>query len=467
MARAPRDGSIYLGASARGAAWADRECSVLVIGPSRSGKTSSLVVPNVLCAPGAVVTTSTKSDVLTQTAGSRHANGWCFLFDPSGSVATPPGVHRIGWSPVSTARDWGRSIEVADAMMRACRGTVSDSIAAGPEGHWTERAASLLAPLLHAAALSGEPMRTVLHWVDRHDGSQALTTLVERCGEDAVATDVLAGILSTEERERSGIWSTASGALGAYRTPAALVSTEGPYLDPDAFCTDANTLYICASRAHQQLLAPLVVGMVAQVKEAAYRRAATTPNTFPPVLLALDEVANIAPLPDLPSIVTEGPGQGLLTLACLQDLSQGRQRWGAPADSFLSIFGTTIVLPGIADLPTLEALSSLSGDRELVSRTVSTSEGALGPQATTSHATVLRRRLAVDDVARGRTGCALALDAQNRLGWIRLTPAHASRPFDDHARNMPVHLGLPEPAPSASRSTLLAERAVDLPARVR
>ena len=53
-----------------------------------------------------------------------------------------------------------------------------------------------------------------------------------------------------------------------------------------------------------------------------------TGSAGPPTLLALDEVANIAPIPDLPAMVSEGAGQGLLVLACLQDLSQARVRWG-------------------------------------------------------------------------------------------------------------------------------------------
>ena len=83
------------------------------------------------------------------------------------------------------------------------------------QNHWTERAQSLLAPLLHAAALDGADMRTVLGWVDRHRALPAQQIL---SGSDAsVARDVLDGIVTTDERELSGIWSTTSGALGGFR----------------------------------------------------------------------------------------------------------------------------------------------------------------------------------------------------------------------------------------------------------
>jgi type IV secretion system protein VirD4 len=423
---------IYLGIGGGGWAWAAPERSTLVLGPSRSGKTSSLVIPNILAAPGAVVSTSTKPDVLRATAPARGLAGWPLLYDPSGSVDPPPGVERVGWSPVVSSDRWESALVMADAMVQAAERGDTPSRSAGHE-HWAERATALLAPLLHAASLDGAPMSSVLHWVDRHKGHEPLRVLVSHLGDGSPATDVLAGILATDEREQSGIWSTTSGVLGAYRSPAALASTQPPYLDADAFCSGTNTLYVCATGRQQRLLAPMVVGVLSDVRDAAYRRASLGRGT-PPVLLALDEVANIAPIPDLPSMVTEGAGQGLLTLASLQDLSQARRRWGPEADAFPSLFGTTVVLGGIADLPTLEALSALAGHHEVPTRTVGTAgsaDGRLLPSVSVS--TVERRRLPVDAVARGVPGAAMALDARKRVGWVGLTPAHAASPWRELA----------------------------------
>ena len=119
-ARAAGSG-IYLGAGAGSWAWAGPERSTLVLGPSRSGKTSALVVPNVLAAPGAVVSTSTKPDVLHHTQAARRTAGWTLLYDPSGTVRAPPGTHRVGWSPVALAGDWDVALQIADAMVRASR----------------------------------------------------------------------------------------------------------------------------------------------------------------------------------------------------------------------------------------------------------------------------------------------------------------------------------------------------------
>jgi type IV secretion system protein VirD4 len=417
---------IYLGAGPQGWAWSGPERSVLVLGPSRSGKTTSLIIPNVLAAPGAVVSTSTKPDVLWATAPARQSQGATLLYDPSGSVEPPPGVVRVGWSPVNGSDDWERAMLTADSMIRANNRLGSPS---NGDEHWSERATSLLGPLLHAAALNRQPMATVVHWVDRHDGTDALSILVDQVGDAAPPTDVLAGILSTDAREQSGIWSTTSGALGAYRSRAALSSTEPPFFDATAFCEGPNTLYICATGRRQQLLAPLVVGAMVEVRDAAYQRAAVGTRE-PPVLAALDEVANIAPIPDLPAMVSEGAGQGLLTLACLQDLSQARARWGRQGEAFPSLFATTVVLGGLGDVATLEAISALAGDHEVASKTVGLSKGRDGRlQRSSSLSGVLRRRLSVDALARGIPGHAFLLDAGKRAGWVALTPAHQPGPW--------------------------------------
>jgi hypothetical protein len=58
------------------------------------------------------------------------------------------------------------------------------------------------------------------------------------------------------------------------------------------------------------------------------------------MLWLLDEAANIAPVHDLPALVSQAGGQSLQVVIGLQDLSQARARWGADAaDGFLTCAG--------------------------------------------------------------------------------------------------------------------------------
>jgi len=407
--------------------WAGAQRSTLVLGPPRSGKTSSLVIPNILLFDGPVVSTSTKPDVMRATAATRSREGWAYVYDPSGEVECPHGVERVGWSPLTTAASWDAAVVTADAMVGASR-------LSGPrvgEHHWTERAGALLSTLLHAAALERLTMREVLRWIDRHDGAPALDILSSGTaqGRGVAATDLLSGIVATDPREQSGIWSTTSGVLAAYRTEAALASTGTPPLDLDAFCDGPHTLYICSTGRRQRQFAPLVVAMIGDARDAAYARARDGRGGAP-TLLALDEVANIAPVPDLPAMVSEGAGQGLLVLACLQDLSQARARWGQAADGFLSLFGTTVVLQGIADTTTLRDLSALAGNHQVTSTTISRSVGRWGRiRPSTTEGRHPEARLPVDAVARGAPGCALVLAPDKELHEVVLTPAHQRSPW--------------------------------------
>jgi type IV secretion system protein VirD4 len=421
--------------------WAGPQCSTLVLGPPRSGKTSSLVIPNILLCDGPVVSTSTKPDVMRATAPSRGEEGWSFLYDPSGEVPCSPGVERVGWSPLTTASEWDAAVVTADAMVGASR----LSGQRGGEHHWTERAGALLSTLLHAAATEELTMRDVLRWIDRHNGAPALEILASHTGGDTPATDLLAGIVATDSREQSGIWSTASGVVAAYRTEGALESTRAAPLELDAFCSGANTLYICSAGRRQRQFAPLVVAILGDVRDAAYARSRDD-TAGPPTLLALDEVANIAPIPDLPSMVSEGAGQGLLVLACLQDLSQARVRWGRAADGFLSLFGTTVVLPGIADTSTLRDISALAGDRDAPATTISESVGHWGRiRPSTSVGSTRQHRLPVDAVAHGAPGRALVLGSDKEIDEVSLTPAHRCPPW---RALLPPTRGLAPPGPA-------------------
>jgi type IV secretory pathway TraG/TraD family ATPase VirD4 len=210
-------------------------------------------------------------------------------------------------------------------------------------------------------------------------------------------------------------------------------STSASPLSLREFCDGPHTLYICSTGRQQRQFAPLVVAMAGEVRDAAYARARDG-LAGPPVLLALDEVANIAPIPDLPAVVSEGAGQGLVVLACLQDLSQARVRWGRAADGFLSLFGTTVVLPGIADTATLRDLSALAGEREVASTTLTKSVGPWGRiRPSTSVGTTRQPTFSVDAIARGIPGRALVLGPDKTVRSVELTPFHLRRPWRDLA----------------------------------
>jgi type IV secretion system protein VirD4 len=423
---------VYLGVTDRRAPRFGRaERAVLVLGPPRAGKTSSVIIPALISHTGPAVSTSTKSDVAAATVGVRSGDGQAWVFDPTGQdTGQVNGTVELRWSPVTSSLTWDGALLTARAM------TVKVGAGATDRSHWASRSQALLAPLLHAAAVHGRDMDVVVDWVMRHDIDAAGVLLEDkRCSKLAFGS--LLGILNTEDRERSSIFSATADALEAYTSENALSAARDPNFNADAFVRSADTLYIHAPAEAQAAAAPIVCGLLSEIRRATYRAHGSGQLASGRMLFALDEAANIAPLDELPQIASEGGGQGLILLAAFQDLSQARQRWGAQADGFLTLFGTNLILPGVADTRTLDAVSQMLGeyDRTVVSETKPKSNLLMGlldtgpvPSTTTTRSTQRTRVLSVGEVANLPAGHGLHLDG---VSWelLTLTPAHSSEPW--------------------------------------
>ncbi len=75
---------------------------------------------------------------------------------------------------------------------------------------------------------------------------------------------------------------------------------------------------------------PLLTALVASVVEHAQHTAKRSPGgrLDPPLTLVLDDIADVAPFPALPELMTGGPAQGLEALALMRSPEQARQaRW--------------------------------------------------------------------------------------------------------------------------------------------
>ncbi len=434
-------GGVFLGITPDYREWqtAERQQAVLVLGPPRSGKTSSLIIPTLLSAAGPVVTTSTKIDVLTATAAARSTLGRVWLFDPSGTERVPPGVLELHWSPIRRSRTWDGARAMADAMVGASEAGEGVENAS----FWTESAKTLLAPLLFAAALEGHTISDVRRWVTRMWLEDA-GRILEAAGAEAAADD-LSAIAQTEERERSSVFSTARIVLSAYGSDAARLRSERQNFDADKFVRSSDTVYISAPSHLQNLLAPLVAGLLEEVREATYSLARAhargEERQERAVLWALDEIANIAPIKKLPNIVSEAGSQGLQVMACFQDLSQARERWGKAADGFLTLFGTKVVFPGIGDKVTLEALSTLVGDWDRPYTTFNTTTGqttqyglpmgvSVGTNHSTGYSTTAKREalLSASEIANIPAGHALTVRT-HRWGVVETTPYYQAQPW--------------------------------------
>ncbi len=163
----------------------------------------------------------------------------------------------------------------------------------------------------------------------------------------------------------------------------------GEDFDPEQFLTERGTLYLLATGAGAGASAALVAALVEDLIETARRLAARAPGARldPPMLLALDEIGNLAPLPSLPTLMTEGGGTGITTMPVLQSLAQARDRWNEnQANAIWDASIVKIILGGASSSRDLQDLSTLVGERDEYTDSVT-----LGDHGTRSNQRSIRR----------------------------------------------------------------------------
>jgi type IV secretion system protein VirD4 len=306
--------------------WCSVEDSALLVGPPRMGKGVHVVIPWVLDAPGPVVATSTRPDTLAVTMHARARRGGpVAIFDPQCLAGLPGGLR---WSPV-------RGCETPRTALVRARGlaagagfgrTVSDS------DFWAGQTETALRCLLHAAALDGRRAVDLYRWsLNPVLAEDAVTILNRDPGAATGWADALEAAIHSDPRTRDSVWLGVRQSLAALADPDVLAAVDpapGDEFNPAAFLRDSGTLYLLASAVTSGSCAPLVAAFVEDITETARSLAARSPGARldPPLLLALDEIANLTPLPSLPQLMAEGGGSGITTLAVLQSLAQARNR---------------------------------------------------------------------------------------------------------------------------------------------
>lgn len=362
----PSDVGYRIGTSKGREVWASVEDSILLIGPPRSGKGLHIVIPAILDAPGAVVTTSTRPDNLTATFRARERVGPVAVFDPQRLAEGLPAGMR--WSPIRGCED------PLTAMIRATGLAAATGLSAGgveSGGFWEGKTRTALQALLHAAALDHRPPAELFRWtLDPSAAAEAVAILTNSTKAATGWADSLGAMIDAAPKTRDSIWQGVALALGALADPRvldAVTPRPGEDFDPEHFITERGTLYLLATGAGAGASAALVAAFVEDLIETARRIAARSPGARldPPLLLALDEIGNLAPLPSLPTLMAEGGGTGITTLPVLQSLAQARDKWNEnAAGAIWDASIVKIILGGASNSRDLQDLTTLIGDRD-------------------------------------------------------------------------------------------------------
>jgi type IV secretion system protein VirD4 len=368
----PAGGRLWLGSMAGRDVLAPARTSVIAIAPTRTGKSTRLVVPNLLRWDGPAVVTSVKRDIYDLTVHRRRQFGTTHLFDPTGAT----GLSTVRWSPLLTSGSFPDATRTAAWLTDA---------AAVEDRHdtarfWETLATKLLAPMLYAAARTHRTVHDVALWVDRAAFDE-VAKLLEELGDDD-ASAAWHAIRHLPDETRGSVLATAMAVFRAFGSPrvrqatsCTLGDTAEDTLDLLELLTGNATLYLVAPEYEQAELRPLFVALVQAVYRTAVELSANQLQGAPlnpPLLLMLDEAGNIAPLKALPKIAATGAGQGIVLMTIWQDRAQIRALYNDAERTVIANHTSSIWLPGSHDLDTLKLLAELIGDQWVTSTSTAT-----------------------------------------------------------------------------------------------
>jgi len=373
-----RDLGYPLGRSRGVRCWASAEDSVVILGPPRSGKGLHLVIPLILDAPGAVITTSTRPDNLTATLQARRAVGPVAVFDPQ---RLAPGVaSQARWSPTRGCENPRTALIRARALAAGIASGTSEPT------FWQSAAEQAVRCLLHAAALAAATAEDLYRW---SLSAVAAGEAVEVLAEDPRAAPgwqhALTALLGADVKQRDSVWAMVALAFGCFADPHVLDAVSpapGEEFDPETFLRRSGTVYLLGTSSGSAAASGLVGAFVEDVVEVARRLAAASSGgrLEPPLAVILDETANYR-VPSLASLMSEGGGTGIATTVVLQSLAQARAVWGDHQGAALWDSAIVkLILGGGSNARDLDDLSRLIGTR--TSRDVTHS---IGPDGRRSH----------------------------------------------------------------------------------
>lgn len=368
-------------------AWISTETPLYVLASTRTGKTTSVIIPIVMEAPGPVITTSSRMDVIEATlamrrdgfrtsgredyaGGSpRHEPSEVWIFDPTG-ICTDPAYapYAINWDPVAACIDDRKALNLASAI-------VGTADLKGDNANWAHIATTIVRSLLTAGAVSGKGLDDVYFWSQSMDGINIAANILKN-SPDADLRSLAAPLRALSEddqRTRSNKMlsvSTSFEALGIKSIRQWLRPNPGKErFDMRRFLSGRGTVYMLSplrstqgeAAANEAVFASM---FLSEARDTAREMAAESGfgKLEPPLSLVLDEVANITPWEGLPQLFTAGSGDGIWSVAVVQARNAARAAFGDGEEKQMWDNSQKLIGPGQSTSEVLQGISDLVGE---------------------------------------------------------------------------------------------------------
>lgn len=403
------------------------EDSAAVLGPTGSRKSTTIMEPAALTAPGALIVTSNEVGILDTIAATRRAKGKVWVFDPLNRSWWP---EPMVWDPVAGCEDGELAVARAMAFVAGCGADGQDSTNAG---FFRYNSAMALRSFLHAAAIDTEPrtMADVLTWCARiAEGARTPRDIIDNSTDprvermwsaalESVATGAEETVASSRTTLAQVVDPMTLHAIQKWVIPRdeEVTNPDGttttrpvPVFDAQEFVRSSDTLVILSDFSSSTNVGPLCTMLLQEVVDAikAYAPLTEHGRLEPPLRIVGDEIANIAPVEKLPELSTELRKNGVQLFLAFQSDQQAVTRWGAERGNTLwEQMAVEIVLPGLKSKTALERYSHLAGKVEVAEMSASFESG--GERTGTSASLQERDVLRPDEIRRLELGRALLI----------------------------------------------------------
>lgn len=328
-------------------------------GPTGAGKTWRVCWKGVTDAVGPVVATSTRGDLLRSTWAQRSEVGRVEVFDPEGLTAIP---NPMRWSILDGCDDPEVAKRRAEALVQAM--PMDDTSNAG---YWNGKAAMLMRGYLYAAAVKNKDLMDLRIWASSRN-VKLVRDVLERDLPDWHAE--LEQALDSKSDSSDDVVSACARLLEPLASPKLMAAMNVPRsesADLHALMTEGkNTVYV-VSEGHSASAAAFTTVLSAELYHVAKTHGLTKPDDKidPPLRMVLDEMNNVAAIPNMPDLITDSGGRGIQIWALVHSALQNEKRWGRIGGQRLSTDSPArMFLPGLGDESELAALSRLMGSRD-------------------------------------------------------------------------------------------------------
>ncbi|MDP5226903.1 MULTISPECIES: TraM recognition domain-containing protein [Arthrobacter] len=355
---------------------------VLVSGPTGRGKTTRVLAMGAMLWCGPRVVVSSKTDFLRWLVikGIRGF-GPLYVMDLAGELDDSFGwlrgidYTRVVSDPTALIENDDDALAMASLLMKVGALGASDGADGGGsnDAFWQTLAAQPLAALLLAGKASGEGISWTVRAAgkpdkeDENDVSPSWANAYELIETSSFHAADLQAVVQMEAKLKDSITATMKSGL----TPWLLTNVRGGR-GATAFSPsmlegpDEPTLAIIAPA--DGVAAGAAVGAIETVIRH-WRRGIE--RGLPRLLLSVDEAVNTAPLPKLPTYITEARGLGVACVIAVQSTKQMELRWGETGAAVLrEVFPAFLILDGAPEFAALELASKWSGEHDVLRETI-------------------------------------------------------------------------------------------------